>query len=490
MREFPQDWRQDREVGCRATFRVTAKSGIGGSTMPGDLLTLTFQLAPTVNGVAATRQERDTRALGFSGNLVLPNVILLPADNGVRQAIDWTKLNSAETRLFQFAFGHANHAKFMSLSDELRTLALGDAEERLNERLSLLLPPKLLFRFRLRELTGKPEMVLLSLVDEHQSAVPARWRGAGIRSLLDLMAHLAVLDVRAGNALILIDEPENSLHADAQHSLRRYLELLGSNEFFQVIYSTHSPAMVNTLLPQSLRVLKRGRVATKATALIENEAFQGNFWHVRSSLGVTPADSLLFGSVTVVVEGTTEIRCLPRLLQRLVQSGDTEFSAASDVLGQSHFLDGGGSSCIHACGLAMSQRANPVVFLDGDKEADAAKIRSEYPPVRVILLPRGKEFEQLVPEEHYFAALAEVCQLGDPNAVLERFRKFVAERRARTAREKMFSKWVDWFMHEESARYDKDVVMEKAVEMVPIDKVEMLDVLRALMQALKSAAGV
>ena len=72
------------------------------------------------------------------------------------------------------------------------------------------------------------------------------------------------------------------------------------------------------------------------------------------------------------------------------------------LLSQAHILDGEGSSFEYMCRLAKSQNAKPVVFLDGDKQADIVKINEKHPEVPVILLSSGIEFEQIVPRRSTF----------------------------------------------------------------------------------------
>ena len=138
------------------------------------------------------------------------------------------------------------------------------------------------------------------------------------------MGTLLTIDKKQ-HTCILYDEPETSLHADSQHMLRRILEELGRDPMIQVIYVTHSPSMINTMRPGAIRLISRVESDGKATSIIENAAFDHNYIGVRSSLGITPADSLLYAPITVVVEGPTEVRCLPLVLKKLKDGGVSGF---------------------------------------------------------------------------------------------------------------------------------------------------------------------
>jgi hypothetical protein len=75
----------------------------------------------------------------------------------------------------------------------------------------------------------------------------------------------------------------------------------------RVVCATHSPSMITPMSPHSVRVLRREVAGGKATSVIDNKPYSANFFAVRSSLGVTPADSLPYAPVTVVAEGDTEV---------------------------------------------------------------------------------------------------------------------------------------------------------------------------------------
>jgi hypothetical protein len=281
---------------------------------------------------------------------------------------------------------------------------------RINDRLKALFPPTLPFRFRLREISGKPDQLGILLIDQHKGHTPLGSRGAGVRRLMNITGALLRISPESGHTVVLYDEPETSLHADAQHMLRRLLEALGALPTVQVVYTTHSPAMINTLRPHSIRVLERRRVNDKATSIFVNQALAENYSLVRSSLGISPADSLLYSPITIVVEGPTEVRSVPFMLKKLADAGVIEPGLLEVLLPQTHILDGEGSSFEYMVRLAKSQNAHPVLFLDGDKANEAQAVRTPHPDVAVIILDVGKEFEELVPRTVYIQAVAELLE--------------------------------------------------------------------------------
>jgi hypothetical protein len=273
--------------------------------------------------------------------------------------------------------------------------------------------------------------------------------------------------------IILLDEPETSLHADAQHQLRRVFEALAEQPNIQVVYATHSPSMLNSRFPNRIRVLYRTTEQDRAISKSAKVSFGENFQQVRASWGITPSDSLLYGAVTVLVEGSTEVRCLGTILTKLSNSGTAGFEAVAADLESCAFVCGWGDNIINYCRIAQSQGAQPIAFLDGDKAELAEKMRALRPPVPVVMLGDRTEFEDLVPAERYILAVAaEFDGLGIDSSGIT-FAAFETWKAISPIRTRlMFSKLVErWTEDVASRSFNKHAVMERAIEMTPAGEI-------------------
>jgi predicted ATP-dependent endonuclease of OLD family len=134
------------------------------------------------------------------------------------------------------------------------------------------------------------------------------------------------------NLVILLDEPGLSLHAKAQSDLLRYIEdRLGA---FQVIYTTHSPFMVD---PAHLL-----RVRTVEDSFVEgNDPFgddhdlgtvvgdevlstdRDTLFPLQAALGYEITQSLFIGEHSLLVEGPSEVLYLPWFSRKLKEAGRT-----------------------------------------------------------------------------------------------------------------------------------------------------------------------
>jgi len=234
----------------------------------------------------------------------MPRAHLLPPPDEIRSTISLSTLNQAESQLLKLAFGPGfNFAQLNAISELIYKRQITRASEKLNGWLQKVFRSHSGLAFDLIPDTAQRDKLSISLRDAHGGLTPLGSRGAGVRRVMTLLTALMANDYNDDYHVILVDEPEASLHADSQHLVRSLLESLGAQPRVQVIYATHSPSMVNVLRPHNVRLLERKRVEATATSIVANRPFEGGFQPVRASLGITPADSLLYAPVAIVVEG-------------------------------------------------------------------------------------------------------------------------------------------------------------------------------------------
>ena len=460
VREFRGDWANDGEILCQATFAVTdvpgSRRGLGRSVSPGMDVMVRRRLNEA-EGMIVEAQRGDTRVAPNVPFISFPLVVRLPLVSEVRQDIPLQEMNEAEEELLRLGFGPGfTTDEFAKLDVEERTRRIDEAEETLNERLLQLLPPSMALSFRIAATEEKPGQLSVSIVDKHKSYVSLASHGAGVRRLINVMGAVLRIHERSEHTLVLYDEPETSLHADAQHSLRRLLEQIGSLPTVQIVYTTHSPAMINTQRPMSVRVIQQRQVDGKATAFVTPRTFYENFSGVRTSLGITAADSLLYAPITILVEGPTELLCIPLVLEKLADSGVIKGDVLRPLLGMTHLVHGNGSEVERMCRIAKSQQAHPIVFLDGDNSKVASQVRGNHDDVPVIELEHKKEFEDIVDPQFYIRAAAELggVQGDDPQ---EAFEAWVKEnpREAKGMLSKRVATWLESSVGKAPSKVDR-----------------------------------
>ncbi len=139
-----------------------------------------------------------------------------------------------------------------------------------------------------------------------------------------LIRHLASKTVSGDNprtTLLLIDEPELYLHPQGIEQVRLALKKLSQNAY-QVVFSTHSPAMITRdSAPVTVVVRKNGAplsttarnpLRAAATAAIEEAAHQS-----RMIFELGRASEVFFSDKVLLGEGKTEARLLPIVYEAL-----------------------------------------------------------------------------------------------------------------------------------------------------------------------------
>jgi predicted ATP-dependent endonuclease of OLD family len=471
-------WSEDSSLVLDGEFRIDSHADIIGNSQynitPGD--TAVFNLH-----VAKDRKKKEqylhSKKHGLLGTEIkLPKVVFAPTTQKIRDTLDLTQLNPLEESILDFAFGaEFNFSIYKTMSPLSYSRAIKAAEDNLNNHMRRVLPSASALRFSLYETGGHRNQLSILLRDRHDGITPFGNRGTGVQKMISLLAEL--LTKRTNNhRIILLDEPENSLHADAQHLLREMLFNLTEDGKTQVIYATHSPCMINPMRPEQIRLLRREKTKDgKATTVLENNSSDKNFFGLRSSLGVSASDSLLFAPVTVIIEGKTEFACIAHLIEKLAKAGTPGFEKAKKLISLAHFLDGEGDGYEYLCRLAKSHGTKVILFLDGDKRhrVEQSQISQRHPDVKIILLPGREEFEQLVPEEVYFQALGVVTQkFQNFTTALEEWKKWVD--RDVVNQRKAFSKQVSEWIEEsfEDVQVCKPVIMRKAIELAKPEEIK------------------
>jgi predicted ATPase len=396
------DWKRDKELKASGTFTFR-KEGV-------------LTEASFVSYAAPEHRTSSKLSIpdegGFTSHRAMekmPVVINVnrAIETGVREVINLEKLNEAERKFVELAFGPTfDFAATLGWSNGQFQKSLAKAENKLNRRLIGMLPPDAALQFRITNSHDNRHELHLTVTDQDNCSTALGQRGSGVRKLVSLLGVLALEKKDGRTRILLLDEPENSLHADAQHFLRSLLESLARSENIQVIYVTHSPSMVNTMRPESVRLLTRKRLADTAKTVLLDEPFAANYTAVRSSLGISPADSLLYAPVTIVVSGKTEVCCLPLLLRRMEDANIDGFNDVSQLLSLSIFIEAGGDgNMANLFRIAEAQGSRVIAFCDGDTGNRWKLAMNRVALDRLVVLDDRSEFENLVSRDVYFASL-------------------------------------------------------------------------------------
>jgi len=103
-------------------------------------------------------------------------------------------------------------------------------------------------------------------------------------------------EARANEYIFLIDEPGIHLHPSGQKDLVKVLENFAMKN--QLIYTTHSPFMINREYPQRVRLVQKSREGTR----VDSEAYRQNWKPLRKSIGLMIGDLFFFSEGGMILE--------------------------------------------------------------------------------------------------------------------------------------------------------------------------------------------
>ncbi|MFQ5823092.1 MAG: ATP-dependent endonuclease [bacterium] len=123
-------------------------------------------------------------------------------------------------------------------------------------------------------------------------------RSLGFRWYLSFYINFIAqtFDAKANEYFFLLDEPGIHLHPAGQKDLTKVMEDLAIKN--QLIYTTHSPFMINREFPQRVRLVTKGREGTK----VDSHAYRDNWKPLRRSIGLMIGDLFFFNDSSLIVE--------------------------------------------------------------------------------------------------------------------------------------------------------------------------------------------
>jgi hypothetical protein len=196
---------------------------------------------------------------------------------------------------------------------------LGAVSRRITEKLRILWhdPPNLTFEAALagdwtgdaamRPMRAQPMQTLVVTYKIHDAdGIP--YYGAGLTWFVTFLVEWLSVEDSTQPLLLLFDEPATPLHPSAQRAAAKLLASVAPRH--QVIYSTHSPFMIDWDFPQRIRMLVRDPKSKRTQ--INNKPYHPkeggrHIWDpLRSTIGVTLGDVAVISDKNVLVEGITD----------------------------------------------------------------------------------------------------------------------------------------------------------------------------------------
>ncbi|WP_154326193.1 MULTISPECIES: ATP-dependent endonuclease [Haloferax] len=233
-------------------------------------------------------------------------------------------------------------------------------------------------------------------------------RSDGFHRFLTLYLDVISRKPENGSALVLLDDPGVYFHPIQKGEM---LETISSDfaESSTVIYTTHSPFMINLQNPAGTRVIDQGSGTIKNRIM---DAEEGSIRPVSEALGLSVGLDLFGASGRILAEGPTEYYLIPAI---------SEYFRENDLEGLS--LDG--YRVLQMAGVGNSEKFSKwaveedipfVILLDNDEPGEEMKdeLVRDNPELEDCIQmldereeddDRNVEFEDMFPPDEYLHAV-------------------------------------------------------------------------------------
>ena len=262
-------------------------------------------------------------------------------------------------------------------------------------------------RFALR-INFKDGVFYFEITDKTGSVYTFRERSSGLRFFLSYYIQAKALEhkYREQGCTILMDEPDSFLSIAAQKNLLSVFESLvtasASTHKLQLIYTTHSPFLINQNYPNRIRLVRKGD-AEEGTQFIDESRLR-HYEPVRSALGIDCAQTLFMGETNVVLEGPSDQFLITELNRQFVMKGDpASFLDLTSLVIMSAESAPGVQKLLAASNWGDERKPATVVLFDGDREGIEQSKR--------VTGRSGKEGEKQLIEPDFVMTITEA--LGD-----------------------------------------------------------------------------
>lgn len=187
-------------------------------------------------------------------------------------------------------------------------------------------------------------------------------RSSGFRWFFSFLAAFTEFEIREDNFVVLLDEPGLTLHARAQADFLDFINdrLSGAA---QVMYTTHSPFMVETNKMQRVRIVEDGGPETGA--VVSQEVLrvnQDSLFPLQAALGYDVVQHLFIGTANLLVEGSSDFVYLDTMSRFLAELGRPHLDDEWRI------MPAGGASNIPAFVALIGTTMDVTVLIDAGTE--------------------------------------------------------------------------------------------------------------------------
>jgi predicted ATP-dependent endonuclease of OLD family len=231
--------------------------------------------------------------------------------------------------------------------------------------------------------------IYLQIEDSSESTYSIEERSEGFKYYFNLLIEMATLSLDEENdILFLLDEPGLRLHPSGQRDLLKYLEELSKK--YRIIYTTHSPFLINRLYPNRVKILERD---LNEGTRFKHKGFSKNWKPMRSALGLNIKDSFYYSDKALIVEGPEDLLFISSLINYFNKEGKLKIN--TDLFS---FIDAGSESNLPSMvQIIMDDERPTLVLIDSDSTSTFNRLNKKVVEINnkeILDLIQVKDFNK------------------------------------------------------------------------------------------------
>lgn len=229
-------------------------------------------------------------------------------------------------------------------------------------------------------------------------------RSQGLLNALSIFVNLMPL---SDNTIIFLDDPGVYLHPSGQKDILNMMDKISESK--QIVFSTHSPFMINRDKLDSVRLLYKEKDCGTLIKKAHNSDHDA-FAPIRAAIGMNINDLLFNGNKTIMVEGQSDNILLSTFSQLLFKLNKSFIDLSKYAI----FPVNGANKMLYFSSFFSNQNFNFLNILDHDNEGrnTAKNLKKRFNnDINIICLNEivsnnGKdvEVEDLINFEYYLEA--------------------------------------------------------------------------------------
>ncbi|MBU1046045.1 ATP-binding protein [Patescibacteria group bacterium] len=271
-------------------------------------------------------------------------------------------------------------------------------------------------------ITYKTDHLLINIKEPGYSIEP-KYRSEGLQWFLAFLIGILAQAKEIKDYIVLIDEPALHLHPGGQKAVLSLINELATNN--QIIYSTHSPFMVDKRFPERVRFLikdtKTGYSLTKAEKPTKENILRDPL--LRQALGYTVTDLSYLSEQNILVEGHLEKKALETVVNKFIKeekidetidlnnTGLIDCSGAGEIAKHAKLYKNSGLFCISVYDFDQPGKSAKIANIQN-------KVQLEEEIISVDQINKSfKTMEDLLPKEVYIKSIKEYFKLKSEDKI-------------------------------------------------------------------------